>query len=269
MKIYISSDIEGISGVTSWSETELNNRDSAHFIKEYASDINAICDVANENGYEEIYVNDAHDTGRNLIPASFSKYVKLIRGWSGHPYMMLEGLDDTFDCVMFVGYHSGANSIGNPISHTMYPRIVSEIKINNQVASEFLIFYYTALYVGVPVVLITGDQYLCHEVNSINNNIYTITTKEGFSGATINYNPTLIRDEINKASKEILSEKDYKKYLRKLPEDFTIEITYRKHSDAYRNSFYQGAKLINTGYTLQYTTDDYFEILRFLSFVAT
>jgi D-amino peptidase len=182
---------------------------------------------------------------------------------------MLEGLDDRFDCVMFVGYHSGANSIGNPISHTMYPRIVSEIKINNQEAYEFLIFYYTALYVGVPVVLITGDQYLCHEVNSINNNIYTITTKEGFSGATINYNPTLIRDEINKASKEILSEKDYKKYLRKLPEDFTIEITYRKHSDAYRNSFYQGAKLINTGYTLQYTTDDYFEILRFLSFVAT
>lgn len=267
MKLYISADIEGICGITSWSETELGNRDSSPFMKQLTDDINTICDTAIEKGFTEIYVKDAHDTGRNLLPQSFGEKVKLIRGWSGHPYMMLEHIDDSFDCIAFVGFHSSASSSGNPISHTMNPRVVNEIIINNKLASEFLIFYYAALYIGIPVVLVTGDKLLCEEVNEINDSILTIVTKEGISTSTINENPNVVKKKIRKYSEEVFSQNNFSNFYRDLPKEFNIEITYRKHSDAYRNSFYKGAKLIASN-KVQLITDDYFEVLRFLSFVV-
>lgn len=267
MKMYISADIEGVAGLTSWSETDLSHRDSATYIKQLAKDINVVCEVATEKGYNEIIINDAHDTGRNLSGEMFPSNVKIIRGWSGHPLCMLEGLDDTFDCVVFVGFHSGAGSNDNPISHTMSNRKVREIKINNKIANEFLIFAYAASYIGVPVVLVTGDQGLCDYVNGVNASIKTVSTKEGFGGATISKHPNVVIEEIEQNSHEIL-DGDKSKCLINLPEEFEVQVTFKKHEDAYKASFYRDTELLEDGYTIEYKSTDYFDVLVMLNFLA-
>ena len=68
-----------------------------------------------------ILVRDAHDTGTNLDARALPACAELIRGWSGHPYCMVEGIDSSFDAALFIGYHSAAGRDGNPLSHTNNP----------------------------------------------------------------------------------------------------------------------------------------------------
>lgn len=264
MKLYISADLEGVCGVTSWSETELNNRESGPFIMEWIKEIQKVIDVAIESGYNQIYLKDAHDTGRNLLQEYFPKEVKLIRGWSGHPFAMVEGIDETFDAAIFIGFHSKAGSNQNPISHSMYPRVVRSIRINGELASEFLVYYYASLYAKVPVVMVIGDLGLCEDVKRTNRDIFTVATKEGFGGATLNYNPTLIHQEIKDKAEIALRNPGL---IKPLPLTFDAEVTFVKHLDAYKASFYKDTVADDDGFTIRYRSKDYFDILRFFAFV--
>ncbi|PKM95393.1 MAG: hypothetical protein CVU84_04820 [Firmicutes bacterium HGW-Firmicutes-1] len=264
MKLYISADIEGVCGVTSWSETELDNRESGSFIIEWIKEIQKVIDVAIEQGYDDIYLKDAHDTARNLLPEFFPKEVRLIRGWSGHPYGMVEGIDSTFDAAIFVGFHSRAGSNTNPISHTLYPKYVRSMCINGEPASEFLIYYYTCCYANVPVIMVVGDKGICQEVNNIDKDIFTVITKEGFGGATINCNPKNVLDEIREKT-ELSIQQNIQ--VKQLPITFDIEVNFVKHVDAFKASFYKDAVADEDGYTIRYRSKDFFDILRFFSFV--
>ena len=70
-------------------------------------------------GATEIWVKDAHDTARNLIAARLPPQARLMRGWSGHPYQMVDGLDASFKALLMIGYHSRAGSDTNPLAHTL------------------------------------------------------------------------------------------------------------------------------------------------------
>lgn len=264
MKLYISADLEGVCGVTSWSETELNNRESGPFIMEWIKEIQEVINVAIEAGYNEIYLKDAHDTARNLLQEYFPKEVKLIRGWSGHPFAMVERIDESFDAAVFIGFHSKAASNKNPISHSMYPRLVRSIRINGELASEFLVYYYACQYAKVPVVMVVGDLGVCEDVAQVDQDILTVATKEGFGGATLNYNPIEVHQKIKEKAEIALNSSHS---LRPLPQTFDIELTFVKHIDAYKASFYKDAVADSDGFTIKYRSKDYFDILRFLAFV--
>ena len=263
MKLYISTDIEGICGVTSWSETLLDHRDSTPFIRQWVKEVNAVCEVAINNGFDEILINDAHDTARNLLPEHFPKEAKLIRGWSAHPYGMVEGINTSFDAVAFVGFHSKASSFTSPLAHTSSPKVVRSIKINGELASEFLIYYYACLYEKVPLVLFTGDEGICQDVKKYDEDVETVITKKGFGNATINENPQIVIDNIKESAKVAFSRPVL---VKQLPDLFEVDLTFKKHVLAYRASFYKGATLLDDGYTIRFTTDDYFEVLRLLTF---
>jgi len=153
MKIYISADIEGITGVTHWDETDLNNAACQPARQQMTAEVAAACQGALQADAKEIWVKDAHDTGRNLIAADLPQQVKLLRGWSGHPFDMLESLDESFNALALIGYHSRACSGASPLAHTKSGSI-TYMKINDRFASEFLIAAYTAALVKVPLVLV-------------------------------------------------------------------------------------------------------------------
>ena len=178
MKIFISSDIEGISGSTIWDETIKNGDLYNEFAHQMTLETKAACDGANIAGAEEIMVKDAHDSGRNIEHRLLPKNVKLIRGWSGGPFSMVQELDYTYDALIFIGYHSSATKDTNPLSHTMITSL-DYVKINGLIASEFLIHSYIAAYLNIPIVFLSGDKGLCEDVKGINKNIKTIAVKEG------------------------------------------------------------------------------------------
>lgn len=266
MKIYISADIEGITGITHWDETEKTKSDYKYFAEQMTREVNAACKGAINAGAGEIWVKDAHETGRNLEPSKLPEKVKLIRGWSGHPFSMVQDLDESFDALMYIGYHSPGGSNSNPLAHTMNASNIDYVKLNGEICSEFLLHSYIAAYLGVPVAFLSGDKGLCKEVEQLNGNIVTVGVNEGIGNSTVSIHPDLAIKKIKEGVEKILKG-DLNKCKIILPESFELEIKYTTHSMAYRNSFFPKAKQIGPK-TIVLNEDNYFDILRGVLFLT-
>ncbi len=264
MKIFISADIEGITGTTHWDETDAKYPDYSEFREQMTAEVVAASEGALAAGATEIWVKDAHGSARNLIATRLPPEVKLVRGWSGHPYCMVDGIDPTFQAMLLVGYHSRAGSGANPLAHTMTGSN-TYVKINERFASEFLINTYTAASVRVPTIFVAGDAGLCEEAASVVPAIGSVAVKQGVGGSTINIQPHLAVQKIREGVQKAL-EGDVPKCLIELPERFRVEIGYKEQDKAYRMSFFPGAQLKDT-HTLQFEADNYFDVLRLFMFV--
>lgn len=263
MKIYISVDFEGICGTTHWDEVTSGTGDYPEFQKQMTAEVVGACQGAMKSGSSEIIVRDAHDSARNIIASELPRNSRLIRGWSNHPYLMMQGLDATFDAAVMIGYHSFAGGAGNPLSHTMSTK-VSQITINGQQTSEFLINCYTALYEKVPVVFISGDQQVCEHAAAIIPGINSTVVKSGQGASTTNIHPHVAIEKITEGVSNALS-KDVTRCMIDLPDRFEVIITYSDYQDAYKFGFYPGALLISAN-QVQFSADDYFDLLRFFLF---
>jgi D-amino peptidase len=265
MKIYISADIEGVTGVTHWDETDLAKSESSLFREQMTAEVVAACEGALEAGATEIWVKDAHDSARNIIASKLPQAAKLIRGWSGHPFIMVQELNDTFQGVCLIGYHSRGGAGSSPLAHTMTGNI-TRMSINARPASEFLIHTYAAAFVKVPVVFVSGDQGLCSEIAGFNPHIGTVAVKEGIGNSTVSIHPELatarIREGVAKALQGDLSLCQVN-----LPAHFAVEIQYRRAYDAYHFGFFPGA-VQKDDVTIRFENDSYYEVMRFLLFAV-
>lgn len=265
MKIYMSADIEGIAGIVNWDEATRWKPDYPPFCEELMREVISACEGANNAGAKEIWVKDAHGVGRNLSFTGLPSNTTLIRSFSGHPFCMMQELDNTFDAVVMVGYHSYAGSAGNPLSHTLEDDM-AYIKINGEFASEFLINSYTASLVGVPVVFVSGDIELCKNAYKINPSIKTVETGKGEGNSVICKHPDVINNNIKEGVEESLKTQ-FRNNILPLPNYFEVELSYNLHTKAYKASFYPGMKQV-AAKNLEFVTSDYFEVLRMLSFVV-
>lgn len=264
MKIYITADIEGITDVTHWDETNLEKPDSRAACEQMTAEVAAACEGAVKAGAGEILVQDAHWLARNIEHGKLPREARLIRGWDKGPMSMVQGLDKSFDGLAMIGFHSRGGGAGSPIEHTNDPGYV-HLRINERFASEFLVFAYAAAWVGVPVPFVSGDQALVDEVKSINPHITTVAVKQGVGDSTVNIHPAQAVEQI-RAGAEKAFKADLKKCLVTLPENFRAEIQYKDHTKARRSSFYPGAIPVDP-FTVAFESTDYFEVLRFFMFM--
>lgn len=265
MKVFISADIEGVAGLATFEESRMEDIPAYNkAVIEMSREAAAACRGAMKAGAAETYVMDAHGAGRNIILEYLPKETKLIRGIANDPYSMIGGIDKSYGAVMFIGYHDAAGSDGNPTSHTISSKVIREIKINGELAGEMHIFLYAAAYLGIPTVLVSGDNEICRKAKKMNNNIFTIGTKEGKGNAISTIHPELAQELIEERAEKALKE-DLNKYKIELPKHFEIEVSYAKHFDALNSSYYPGV-MQTAPHAVKYESDDYYEILRFLFF---
>lgn len=266
MKVYISADMEGITGVTHWDEVDHDKPVYGRFQKQMSLEVAAACEGARAAGAKEIWVKDAHYSGRNILADYLPEGVKLIRGWSGHPYSMVQELDGSFDGLMMVGYHSRAGLGSNPLAHTISSGRLESIYINDQQTSEFFLYGNIAAKHGVPLVFVSGDAGLSEEVKEVSPHTVTHTTMTGVGNSTISLQPkesiAAIRVKSEKAMKGDLSKCQWNH-----PDSFSVRIRFVKHHLAYRASQYNGASLLDSK-TIEYMVDDYDEVMRFILFVV-
>ena len=265
MKVYISTDIEGIAGITAPEETDPSHKDYPRFAKRMSREVAAACEGAVAAGATDILVKDAHWTGRNIDDEMLPRQARLHRSWSGHPHAMMDGIDDSFAAALYVGYHARAGTGGNPLAHTKSGGLVQEMKINDISTSEFRLSAFTASMHGVPSVFLSGDQALCEEVNGYCDGIGTYATMVGQGSATTSVHPDVAVDAIRAGVEKSLSG-DLDRLLVANPERFKVAIEYKKASLAYRRGFYPGAYVENDRIVC-FETTDWFEALRFIVFV--
>jgi len=260
-KLYISADIEGICGIADWKETNIGEAQGAAFREEMTLEVAAACEAAVSAGVEEILVKDAHGSGRSIDPSRLPENVRLMRAWTGDPWCMMAGLDSSFGGALYIGYHSGAGSDGNPLAHTMDTTNV-QVLVNGRKASEFLINAYLAATLGVPSLLVSGDRLLCEGAPGIAPGIRAVPVSEGLGNASISIHPALARRRIAEATKAALSSPPP---LLELPREFAVSVLFREHHRAHKASFFPGAS--KTGpQEVAFSSKDWFEVARFLYF---
>lgn len=263
MKVYISADIEGVTGILNWNQCRYDKPEYKEFSNQMSKEVAAACLGANLAGAKEILIKDGHSLCTNIDFDLLPENAMMVRGLSGNPFAMMQEIDSTFDAVIMIGYHSGASFEDNPLCHTYSTNIFS-FKINGELVNEYLLNTYIASYVGVPVVFLSGDVGVCNYAKDINPNIHTVATNKHFGASTISIHPKLSLKLIEEGVRSALT-KDVTSCFLELPEEFEIEICFHDPSIAYKKSFYPGMEKISST-TLRFYSRDYYEVLRMMQF---
>ncbi len=265
LKVFISVDMEGISGVVSWDETGEKGPDYGLFRRLMTEEANAAIEGALEAGAAQIVVRDAHGSGRNILPDVLNAEAKLIREWSDGPLDMMEGIDKTFDAAIMIGYHARAGTPNAILKHTISGTIF-DLKINGKAVPEAGLNAAIAGYFGVPVVLLSGDLAATQQAKELMPEISTVAVKEGIGKAGKMLHPTKSRALIKAATADALKNlARYKAFKPTAP--ITMEVTFTREDLAVKPSYYPGAK--RTGdRSVAYTANDFLEVLKFYLFAA-
>lgn len=166
MKIFISADIEGISGVSNKDFAGPKHHNWELGRRYMVEDVNAAIEGALRAAPDsEITVRDAHGGSDNIVLEKLHPKASLVAGWP-RDFNMLQGLDRSFDACFFVGYHAGSLVPGGVLSHT-YSGTVRKVTIGGLEVGETGVNAFAAGGLGVPVALATGDDRLEREVSRV------------------------------------------------------------------------------------------------------
>lgn len=176
MKIFISADMEGISGVATNQQLKTPS-EYQRFRKLMTADVNAAIEGAISGGAKEIVVADGHGNMSNILIEELDPRARLVSG-NNRVMCQLEGLDESFDGIMFVGHHGReGGSETAVISHTLAGICVNEMKINGEIVGETEMNAYVAGAFGVPPIFTSGDDAYIAEVQETLPKIEAAVTK--------------------------------------------------------------------------------------------
>jgi D-amino peptidase len=226
MKVYISVDIEGIACLVHWDETHAGGADYQQSRKWMTAETNAAVTGAFEAGATEVVVSDSHGRNMcNLLPDELHEEVLLVRG-SSRPLVQMEGLDESFDAALFVGYHSRAGSMRGVMAHTILGRAFHAIRLNNITVGETELNAAIAGHFGVPVALVCGDDVLEAQVRELLPWTERVITKWAINThAAKCLTPKAAQKRIQSAAKRALGRLDeMKPWVLETPIRFEIEL---------------------------------------------
>lgn len=161
MRIYISSDIEGVAGVVAPLHGQPGNPEYERARRLMTDEVSAAIDGAFAGGATEVLVNDAHGPMLNLLPDLLDPRAELILG-KPKPVNMCAGLDRDHAGVFFLGYHAGAGQPG-VLSHTTSGSAFRAIRLNGRDCAEATLYGAYAGSLGVPVLLLSGDDAMAEQ----------------------------------------------------------------------------------------------------------
>lgn len=178
MKLWISVDMEGINGLPDDTFVDSSKYNYTRGQRIMTQEANWVVEEAFRAGYDEVILNDSHSKMNNLLVEDIHPQAKLISG-DVKPMSMVQGLDESAEAAVFLGYHSRAGRPG-VMSHSMTAG-VRHFKINDQIIGEFGFNAYVAGYYGVPVILVSGDDQIAAEATQLIDGIETAVVKEAVS----------------------------------------------------------------------------------------
>ena len=177
MKILISADMEGATGVTCPADVMPGGPQWERQRPVFTSDVNAAVKGLLIGGAEEVLVNEAHSTMRNLLLEQLDARASMITG-RHKALSMMEGIQrGDVDGVVFLGYHAGAGSEG-VLAHTYLANTVTGVWLDGERASEGRLNAAVAAEFGVPVIMVTGDDKTIEDAKAYAPQAFGVAVKD-------------------------------------------------------------------------------------------
>jgi len=200
MKIFISTDFEGVAGIVDWDQIMVGSHNYELGRRLLLGEVNAAIDGALQAGADTFLVNDSHSSMRNLEPDRLHGKASLLTG-KHKPMYMMEGLDKSFDAIFFLGYHGSIGASRAILSHSYNPRAIWEARLNGEVVGETALNALVAAHFGVPIALVTGDQVTAREACRLSPSPHCIEVKHGVSRyAAESLHPEVARERIQEGA---------------------------------------------------------------------
>ena len=260
LKVLISVDMEGISGVVTAQECDpAAGNDYQYFRKIMSLEASAAVEGAFVAGATEVWVRDAHGSARNILPDLLDRRAQLIRDWSGGPKGMMEGIDETFDAALFIGYHAKAGTPDAIVEHTMTGRI-TDLKVNGISMPEAGLNALIGGYYNVPVIFVAGDKAICDQSKQLFGEVETVAVKEGMGGASIGLHPETAREKIKAGVERALKNlHKYRPY--RLAPPYELVLSLKDEKMVHNGQFYPGVTRSGE-WELSYRSEDIMEIIK-------
>jgi D-amino peptidase len=224
-KVFISADMEGISGISGSDQLSSTGSEYNRSRKLMADDVNAAIRGARAGGATDVVVNDSHGSMRNLRLEDLEGRARLI----SHSFKksgMMEGLDESFDAVIFVGYHAQAGSPNGLFAHTG-SGVVADVRVNGRSYGEGGLNTLVAAWYGVPVVLITGDDVAVKQVAEVATQAKTVVVKRAINQRAVELRPLAdVHRDIEAAARDGVAAAQ--KFAAKRETSYKVEVQFRE-----------------------------------------
>ena len=240
MKILIAADMEGITGVTTWDQVTPGHAEYARFRKLMTEDINAAIRGAYDAGATEVVVADGHWNGSNILIEELDRRARLNSG-SPSPLSMMQGIDESVNAVLFIGYHARNGSEHAILDHTWSSRTVANVWLNDLLTGEYGLNGALAGHFGVPVIMASGDQTACKQMSELLGDIETAVVKQAsgrFAAECLSPQVTqeLIYSAVKRAMERLAGDN--------VPEPFVLETPIRVSVEFFSSDMADRAAII-------------------------
>jgi len=266
LKIYISADMEGLVGVVTGEQLGPGGFEYNKFREIMTNEVNAAIAGARAAGATEILVSDSHGNGQNLLIDQLPSDIQLVRAWP-RPLMMMEGIDDSFDGAIFIGYHSATTNPSGVRAHTISSARLTDVRLHGDSMSEAGINAAIAGHFGVPIIMVTGDDAVVQETKALLGDIESVTVKWAYgfhSARTIM--PQAAYDQIREAAQRAVGGIGSFRP-RRLPTPIPLEISFKNYRAAEVLSYLSIVERIDA-HSIRFTGRDMIEVSRFLQFTG-
>lgn len=267
MKIYVSSDMEGVAGVCAWEQVDARtpHPEYAIYRKYYTQEVCSAIEGAREAGAVELLVNDSHGPMRNLLLDELPGDVRVIFG-NRKPFSMVQDADATFGGAFFVGYHGAIGDADAVLCHTYTPSVIYDVRVNGVRCSEATLNAALLGHHGIPLLLVTGDRTTVEGVREQMPWVHGVVVKESIGAfAATSLTPCSAQSAIREGARAAVAAASQAKPYR-LDSPITLDVTLAKTEQADRVEMIPGFSRTG-GRSVRFVHDEYPVI--FKAFVAT
>jgi D-amino peptidase len=267
MKIYISADMEGVVGVVTQEQLGPSGFEYQRAREFMTEEVKAAIDAAFEAGATEIVVSDSHGNGQNLLIEKLPRNITLVRSFP-RPLTMMQGIDETFDGVIFLGYHTSTTNPQGVRAHTMSSATLADVRLNGVSMPEAGLNAAIAGHFNVPVIMISGDDAIVKEAGALLGGIEGAVVKWAYgfhSARTLMPEAAyeLIRQKVKQAIGRI---KDFKPYKIKAP--IQLDVRFKNYRPSEVLSYLSIIERTDS-HSVRFMGKDMIEVSKFLEFIMT
>jgi D-amino peptidase len=250
VKVFVISDMEGVSGIVKWEQTSGGEPMYEEGRRLYTEEINAAVRGARAGGATEVVVMDCHGAGKgwtfnSLVPDLLDPGCEYVvqEHWTEYTEFLEQGCD----AALFVGMHAMAGAEKGVMNHTVSGQQWRNLWFNGQLVGETGINAALCGTWGCPVLLVTGDEAVCEEGRELlGSGLTTVAVKRGLGRFSARQIPPLrARELIEDGARRALADTSaVAPYEPGKPCEIRVEFTTTSATDEYRHK--HGVETVNS-----------------------